>query len=69
MKTEKLIFQSRKDWEDIFNTITDMVTIHDRDFNIIYANNAAKKVLGLPLLEIPKVKCYEYYHGTNCPLV
>jgi hypothetical protein len=58
---------SSKDWEDIFNSMTDMVTIHDDDFNIICANKAAQKILGLPEISEPKVKCFSYYHGTGCP--
>ena len=61
------IEQAKQDWEDAFNTITDMVTIHDKDFNIIRANKAAEKILGLPFLEAPRVKCFEYYHGAGCP--
>ncbi len=69
---EKLILQFNQDWEDTFNTITDMITIHDKDFNIIRANKAAEKILGLPFLEVSKVKCYKFYHGKdhppeNCP--
>ncbi len=68
-KIEPLILRSPQDWEGIFNTITDMITIHDRDFNIIYANKAAKDILGLPHIEInKKIKCFHYYHGTICPL-
>jgi|Deesub1362A_J573_1020465.scaffolds.fasta_scaffold00004_28 PAS domain S-box-containing protein len=66
-KMEELLLRSKQDWEDTFNTITDMVTIHDKDFNIIRANKAAEKILGLPFLEVKKAKCYKYYHGTNCP--
>ena len=45
-----------------------MITLHDKDFNIIYANNRAKEVLHLPdLEESSKVKCYQYYHGKNSP--
>ena len=47
-KMEELILQSRHDWEDTFHAITDVITIHDKDFNIIYANKAAKKMLKLP---------------------
>ena len=62
------ILNSPQDWEGIFNTITDVITIHDKDFNIIYANDSAKKVLALPNMEITKaIKCYNYYHGTICP--
>ncbi len=66
-KMEKQIIHTKQLWEDTFNTITDMVTVHDSDFNIILANKAAQRILGLPFLNIDKVKCYEYYHGTECP--
>ena len=42
---EELVFQAKQDWEETFHTITDMVTIHDKDFNIVYANKAAEKML------------------------
>jgi len=65
---DEIILHSPQDWEGIFNTITDVITIHDKDFNIIYANNEAKKILALPDLEMTKaIKCYNYYHGTICP--
>jgi PAS domain S-box-containing protein len=64
---EEQLFLAKQEWEETFNTITDMVTIHDNDFNIIRANNAANKVLGLPFLEVKKMKCFDYYHGTGCP--
>jgi PAS domain S-box-containing protein len=67
-KMESYILQSKLDWEDTFDTITDMITIHDKDFNIVRANKAAKEMLKLPSLEVTKaIKCYEYYHGTDCP--
>ena len=49
-KFENQILQFRLDWEDTFETITDMITIHDMDFNIVHANKAAIKTLGLPFL-------------------
>ena len=62
------IFQSRNDWGGILNGITDMITIHDKDFNIIYTNRAAEKMLNLPLLKFNKeAKCFKYYHGTKSP--
>jgi len=66
-RAETLLMQSKKDWEDTFNTITDMITIHDKDFNIIRANRAAEKILGLPLLNTSKAECFRYYHGTANP--
>jgi PAS domain S-box-containing protein len=66
-KAEAQIFQIKQDWEDTFNTITDMITIHDANFDIIRANTSAQKILGLPFLESAKAKCYAFYHGTECP--
>jgi PAS domain S-box-containing protein len=58
---------SKQDWENTFNTITDMITIHDKDFNIVLANKAASKILGLPALSVSKEKCFKYYHGKEQP--
>jgi PAS domain S-box-containing protein len=44
-----------------------LITIHDKDFNIIRANKDAKKILGLPNIDVIKVKCYKYFHGKDCP--
>jgi PAS domain S-box-containing protein len=62
-KMEKMILQSKMEWEDTFNSITDMITLHDRDFNIIRANKTAENILGLPFLQNTGAKCYQYYHG------
>lgn len=65
-RLEEELFRSQQDWEYTFNSITDMVTVHDRDFNIILANKAAEKILGLPILEkVKDRKCFSYYHGTD----
>ena len=63
---KELISQSRQDWEDTFNTIPDIITIHDKDYNIVQANLAAKNTLNLPFLDPHKTaKCYKFYHGTD----
>ena len=65
---EELLRQTRQDWEKTFDSITDMITVHDKDYNIIMANKSAQKLLNLPnLKEILNVKCYKYYHGTDGP--
>ncbi len=66
-KMEEKVFQISHDWEETFNTITDMITVHDKDFNIIRSNKAAERILGLPRLEGFRTKCYEHYHGTGAP--
>ncbi len=45
-----------------------MVTVQDINFNIINSNKAAEKILKLPDSEVTKqIKCFEYFHGSNCP--
>ncbi len=67
-KMKELVLQSKQDWEDTFNTIPDMITVHDKDFNIIMANKAAKETLNLHSMDFSKTcKCFKYYHGTDTP--
>ena len=63
----ELIRQSIHNWEDTFNNITDMITIHDKDYNIIHANKSAEKILGLSFFNNEKAKCYRQYHGESSP--
>jgi DNA-binding CsgD family transcriptional regulator/PAS domain-containing protein len=65
-ETNRLLHEIKNDWEDTFHTIDDMITIHDKDFNIIKANKAAKKILNIPSL-LTKKKCFRFYHGTDKP--
>ena len=66
-RIEQLIYQAKQDWEDTFNVITDMITVHDRDFNIVRANKAAKELLELPDGGPSGLKCFKYYHGMDRP--
>ena len=67
VEIQSLIIQAKKEWEEIFDIISDAITIHDKDFNIIRANKAAEKLLRLPFNKIFSQKCYASYHGTDCP--
>lgn len=49
-KTAVYDFPAEQDWHYILDTITDMIAIHDNEFNIIHANKAAENILGLPVL-------------------
>jgi len=66
-RMEQDLIRAKEDWENTFDTITDMITIHDNDYNIIRANKAARENLGLPSLTDGEVKCYHCYHGTDKP--
>ncbi len=64
---EDMLRQSEQEWVDTFNTITDIITLHDKDFNILKANTAAQELLGLSCLQDTKAKCYYCYHGQQQP--
>ena len=59
--------QSAHDWEDTFNTITDIITIHDKDFTVVRANRAARERLALSDGGLGKEKCFRLFHGADCP--
>ncbi len=65
-KTETQLQQAKQDWEDTFNTIPDIITIHDKDFNIIQANSQATRMLGLSDFRPENAKCYRHFHGRDC---
>ena len=65
---EDAISVVNKDWESIFNNVTDSITIHDADFNIVHMNQSALELLGLQAQEgMPLAKCFRGYHGANKP--
>jgi PAS domain S-box-containing protein len=66
-RMEEKIKLVAREWTECFDTISDMITIHDADFNIIRANKAAESGLGLSMREILSNKCFKSYHGTICP--
>jgi PAS domain S-box-containing protein len=73
-KTEQLKIEAsaQKEWQATFNNITDLISIHDRDFNIFRFNRAFADHFGLGCEMAIEKKCYELFHGTcspiaNCP--
>lgn len=67
-KMQDLIVQAKMEWEETFDSINDVILIIDKDFNIIQANKAAEKILGLSLSDILGQKYYKIYHGTEHPI-
>jgi PAS domain S-box-containing protein len=63
----KQISSSYERWQNTFDSITDLISIHDNDFNIIMANKAFLEYFGLSLEEVKSKKCYEIFHETNLP--
>jgi len=63
------VSRSQKEWEDTFDSITDLISIHDRDFNIVRVNKAFAEHVGLPYQQVIGRKCYELLHvGAAAPV-
>jgi len=65
---ETKVKQAAEEWEATFNSITDLISIHNLDFKIIRVNKAFTKRFGMKPEEVIGKSCYEILHGTKEPL-
>jgi diguanylate cyclase (GGDEF)-like protein/PAS domain S-box-containing protein len=56
-----------KDWETVFNSINDPISIHDKDYRLILVNKAFSDMLKKTSNELIGRKCYEVIHDTSEP--
>lgn len=71
-RTERKMTQAIREWETTFDSITEMVSILDKDFNIIKINKAFAEFLQDKPEKFIGKKCYNIIHGakkphSNCP--
>jgi PAS domain S-box-containing protein len=66
-KGKSEIIKAAKEWEATFDSINDMVSIHDKDFNLVRVNKAFCDLLKKKREEIIGKKCYEVLHESNEP--
>ena len=77
LEKQKIILENRilyqktideeREWEDTFDSISDLISIHDKDFNIIRCNSAVTKQFNAEYIDIIGKKCYEVFHSRNKP--
>lgn len=58
--------------EKLFNSITDIISVHDRNFRIVRANKSFFSFIGKSQEDLLGKHCYEVFHGKsepwpNCP--
>ena len=66
-KAEEKQKQVAEEWKTTFDSITDMVSIHDKDFKIVRANKSFANALNMKPDEIIGKTCCELIHGTKEP--
>jgi PAS domain S-box-containing protein len=66
-QAEEKIKKSAREWEITFNSITDFVSIQDKDFKLLRVNKAYTDWFKCKSEELVGRKCYEIFHGTKEP--
>ncbi len=59
--------RSAKEWEETFDSITDLISIHSRDHRILRVNKAFVNAFNKTKDEIVGRSCFELFHGTDKP--
>ncbi|MFQ5816201.1 MAG: PAS domain S-box protein, partial [Candidatus Hydrothermarchaeaceae archaeon] len=59
--------RAAEEWRRTFDSISDLVSIHDRDFRILRVNKAFEDKFGVPREEIVGRHCYEVFHDKSTP--
>jgi PAS domain S-box-containing protein len=68
-RADEKIKRAAEEWRTTFDSITDLVSIHDRDFKLIRMNKAFANALKAEPQELIGKVCYEIVHGTTEPLL
>ena len=58
-----------KEWARVFDSITDLVSVHDRNFRIVRVNRAFCDFVGRPAGELIGRHCYEIFHEMQEPII
>ena len=71
-RTEEKIKHAAKEWRTTFDSITDMISIHDGNFKITRVNRALANTFKIEPKELIGKTCYEVFHDAkepcpNCP--
>ncbi|MBF0278884.1 MAG: response regulator [SAR324 cluster bacterium] len=66
-RTEGLLRRSKEHWERTFNAMKDIVTIQNKDMEIIQANQATLNLFQSDHSEVIGKRCYELFRETSTP--
>jgi len=70
-RAEEAIKHAAEEWRETFDSITDAISIHDRDFRVLRANKAFANIFHKKPSQIIGRHCYELHKGnkpkSGCP--
>ncbi len=65
---EERLQQAAEEWRTTFDSITDLVSIHDKDFRLVRVNKAFANAFNMKPKELVGKTCYQVIHGTTEPV-
>jgi len=68
MATIHDITEAAEEWRKTFDSITDLVSIHDKDFKLVRVNRAVANLVGKKPEDLIGKHCYQIFHGKEKPL-
>ncbi|MBI5055664.1 MAG: PAS domain S-box protein [Nitrospirae bacterium] len=72
-RTDELLKRAATEWQHTFDSISDFVSVHDKDFRCTKVNKALADFKGIKPEDLVGEHCYKIFHGTQgkwpeCPL-
>jgi PAS domain S-box-containing protein len=67
-RAEERIKHAAEEWRTTFDSITDLISICDKDFKLARVNKAFADAFKMKPVELIGKHCYEIIHGTNEPI-
>jgi PAS domain S-box-containing protein len=64
---EAITNSSEKDWQKIFDSISDLIYVIDKDYRLVRANKAVSDFFKVPREELLGKRCYELVHKLDHP--
>ncbi|MCM0080568.1 response regulator [Geomonas sp. Red32] len=66
-KIQEKVSRGKREWEQTFDAVSDLILIVDTNHTISRANRAMAERLGLSPADLPGRKCYEVFHHSSTP--
>lgn len=60
--------QAAEEWRTTFDSIADLISIHDKDFRLVRVNKAFADTFGMKQDELIGKICYQVFHGRDEPV-
>ncbi len=67
-KKDLALMQASREWEDTFDTMSDGISIHDKDFNVLNINEAMCQLFNINKRAIIGQKCFKVFHSLQAPI-